>query len=85
MARLRKINEKMVLKEKLFSVKTLSESKINFLHTKLHVLSYQEMICLSRMEDFYFQHEYLTEKQIQVLSSLVNKHSLNNLKQQSLF
>lgn len=72
------------IKDKLFSIKTLSDSKIKFLQSKLHSLTFQEVTWLSRIEDFYNEKEYLTEKQIEVLNSLVNKHSLNEATQLQL-
>ena len=67
--------KKDTIKDKLFSIKTISEAKIQYLHTNLHKLSFQELMWLSRMEDFYLDKEYLTEKQIEVLNTLVHKHS----------
>lgn len=52
------------IKEKLFSIKAVSEAKIQFLKTKLHNLSFQEVTWLSRMEDFYLDKEYLTENKL---------------------
>jgi hypothetical protein len=69
------------IKQKLFSIKTIAEAKIQFLQKHLHKLSFQEMTWLSRMEDFYLDKEYLTEKQIEVLNSLVMKHSKQPIQQ----
>ena len=70
-----KRKETSKIREKLFTIKTASEAKINFLKNNLHKLSFQEITWLSRMEDFFLDKEYLTEKQLEVLSSLVVKHS----------
>lgn len=64
-----------LITEKLFSIQKLAESKIQFLVKHLHKLSFQECTWLSRMEEFYTTKEYLTEKQIEVLNSLVVKYS----------
>lgn len=71
---MKKSKDTATVKEKLFSIKTASEAKINALQSQLHKLSFQEITWLSRMEDFYLDKEYLTEKQLDVLSSLVSKH-----------
>ena len=64
-----KIKDESPIKEKLFSIKKISQAKINYLQSKLHVLNYQEMVWLSRMEDFYTQYEYLTEKQLTIMAT----------------
>lgn len=69
-----KVKTNNSIKEKLFSIKTASEAKIKVLHSQIHKLTFQEITWLSRMEDFYLDKEYLTEKQLDVLSSLVAKH-----------
>ena len=66
-----------VLFEKRFTIDKLVNSKLNQLADRMHVLTYQQLVWLSRIEDFHFKYEYLTERQIEVLDSIVLRSKLS--------
>ena len=62
-----------ILIQKRFTLDKMISAKLNQLSDKMHKLKHSDLIWLSRVEDFYHQHEYLTEKQINVLDSIVSR------------
>ena len=65
--------DRQILIQKRFTLDNMIQAKLNQLSDKMHKLKHSDLIWLSRVEDFYHQNEYLTEKQINVLDSIVNR------------
>lgn len=63
------------INQKRFSIENLVKAKLDKLSNKLDKLTYSDVVWLSRVEDFLTQHEYLTERQMSVLDTIVNRHS----------
>lgn len=63
------------IQAKIFSHKNLAEGKLTFLAKNLKHLEWGEVTWLSRIEDFYREKEYITEKQLEVLHSLCKKYA----------
>lgn len=59
------------IKTKVFSLQTLTNAKIKFLEDRLEDLTFSEVTWLSKIEEFYREKEYITEKQVNVLHSMV--------------
>jgi hypothetical protein len=56
-------------------MKNLVSAKFDRLSNCMDKLSHSDVIWLSRVEDFYLKNEYVTERQVQVLDSIVKKYA----------
>lgn len=63
------------LADKRFTMKNLVSAKFDRLSNCMDKLSHSDVIWLSRVEDFYLKNEYVTERQVQVLDSIVKKYA----------
>lgn len=61
------------IQDALFTRQTLINAKINFLVERLHILTFADITWLERMETFYKNYDYLTEKQIGILHNMVSR------------
>lgn len=66
--------------EKRFSIDKMVINKFDSLANHLEKISHSDVVWLSRIEDFYLQHEYLTPRQFGVLDS-ISKRVFSTVKQ----
>jgi len=69
-----KFNFDKPIKKALFTHKRLAEAKLKYLSNNLEDLDFSEVSWLSKIEEFYREKDYITEKQISVLHGIFTKH-----------
>jgi hypothetical protein len=60
-------------RKKRFSVQRMIEAKFTYLSANIERLTHSEIVWLSRIEEFFIQYCYLTERQTQVLQQVVER------------
>lgn len=64
-----------MIRSKRFSIERMVLAKLETLSTKLDSLQFSDVVWLSRIEDFFNKYEYVTERQMQTLDTIVNKYN----------
>ena len=62
------------LTEKRFTLKSLVSAKFNRLASSIDKLTHSDVVWLSRVEDFFIKNEYVTERHVEVLDSIIKRH-----------
>lgn len=62
------------LVQKRFSLSLMVNAKLNSIAKIMDKLSHSDVVWLSKVEDFFHQNEYLTERQTEVLDSILKRH-----------
>jgi hypothetical protein len=60
---------------KRFTLKNMVDKKFDFLASKLDSLTHQQVVWLSRIEDFFIKTDYITERQSSVVDSIIKQHT----------
>jgi hypothetical protein len=60
--------------QKRFNICNLVNAKLNSIAQKLDKLTFSEVVWLSKIEDFFFKNEYMTERQMEVLDTILKKY-----------
>lgn len=66
-----------LLAKKRFNMENLIHAKFNKLACSLDRLTHADVVWLSKVEDFFIKNEYVTERQIEVLDSIIKRHVCN--------
>lgn len=62
------------IQAKRFSIDSMVKAKLDHLSTNIKKLKYNDLVWLSKIEDFFFKYEYLTEKQVRVLDTIFDRN-----------
>lgn len=65
-----------LLIQKKFTIQQLVKSKLDKLAKHLDELTHSDVVWLSRVEDFFFQNEYLSQRQVEVIDSIIKRHCI---------
>jgi hypothetical protein len=57
-----------------FNPKTYINYRLDYLAVSIPQLSVDEIVWLSRLEDFFIKHNYMTRKQLRVLDQIFKRH-----------
>lgn len=66
---------KSTIQNKRFTLEKMLIAKLNILSKNIDQLSHAEVVWLSRIEDFFSQHEYITQRQSEVVDLIMQRNS----------
>ncbi len=69
--------DRKALEQKKFTLANLIRAKMNRLADKIDLLSHSDVVWLSRVEDFFLEKEYVTERHVEVLDSIIKRHQIH--------
>lgn len=64
------------LQNKRFTISRLVTAKLNSLSAHMEKLTHADVVWLSRVEDFFHNNEYLTERQTAVVDTILDKYRI---------
>lgn len=64
---------------KRFTLDRLIYAKLDKLAEHLDKLTHSDLVWLSRVEDFFIKYEYVTERQVAVIDSILNRANKESL------
>lgn len=70
------VNVNTVLTKRVFDLKEVTYKKFYKLSEYVSFLKHHDVVWASRIEEFYLEHEYLTEKQHAILDGLIEKYAM---------
>jgi hypothetical protein len=65
-----------IFSNKRFSINKMVNAKLDALARIITELSHSEIVWLSRIEDFFLKTDYLTERQCDLVDSILKSHNL---------
>lgn len=68
-----------IFQQRRFTLQRFFNAKLQLLADNLHQLTYCDLTWLTRVEEFMNKYDYLTEKQIHVIESIISRLKIKPL------